>query len=157
MPSLFSLSLLNNLSIFPITTTAWSHWSISYRWVKAQVANVAGDNLFFLEGLRDTKCVVDHCLLDRIHLRDRNKRSVETTLVLVWFYFPKWETSVRQNFIPSKKESIFSVSILVTNYHLIYSTCFQAVGWCRGGWNGYGGTWGKNTALFEGDRYMLVF
>lgn len=37
------------------------------RRVKAQVANVAGDNLFLLEWLRDAKSVVDHGLLDRVH------------------------------------------------------------------------------------------
>lgn len=33
------------------------------------MANVAGDNLFLLEGLRDAERVVDHRLLDRVHLR----------------------------------------------------------------------------------------
>lgn len=43
--------------------------TFSYRRVKAQVANVAGDNLFLLEGLRDAERVVDHRLLDGVHLR----------------------------------------------------------------------------------------
>lgn len=33
------------------------------------MANVAGYDLFLLQGLRDTKRVVDHRLLYRVHLR----------------------------------------------------------------------------------------
>lgn len=44
---------------------------VPHRRVKPEVANVAGDDLFLLEGLRNTECVVDHRLLDRVHLRDK--------------------------------------------------------------------------------------
>lgn len=69
---------------FLINSASLSYWSISYRRVEAQVANVAGDNLFFLERLRDTKCVVDHCLLDGVHLRVRKKR-VQSKQHAIWF------------------------------------------------------------------------
>lgn len=42
-----------------------------YRGVKAQVANVAGDDLLLLEGLRDAKSVIDHRLLHRVHLKEK--------------------------------------------------------------------------------------
>lgn len=40
------------------------------------MANVAGDDLLLLEGLRDTECVVDHCLLDWVHLREGKRRKI---------------------------------------------------------------------------------
>lgn len=43
------------------------------------MANVAGDDLFLLEGLRDTERVVDHRLLDGIHLRD-GQRQIKAML-----------------------------------------------------------------------------
>lgn len=40
------------------------------------MANVAGDDLFLLEGLRDTERVVDHRLLDRVHLREGKRGPI---------------------------------------------------------------------------------
>lgn len=40
------------------------------------MANVAGDDLLLLQGLRNAECVVDHRLLDRVHLREGKRRRI---------------------------------------------------------------------------------
>ena len=80
------------------------------------MANVAGDNLFLFEGLRDTKGVVDHCLLDRVHLKDRDKWPTITTLVLQDFIFQrigKATSLQRWSYFTSSQDSVFSVTILL--------------------------------------------
>lgn len=47
-----------------------AHIQHTNRGIKAQVADIAWDDLFFLQGLRNTKRVVYHRLLHRVHLRE---------------------------------------------------------------------------------------
>lgn len=54
-------------------THTHTHTAFSYRRVEAQVTDVTGDDLFLLEWLRDAKRVVDHRLLHRVHLQDRQE------------------------------------------------------------------------------------
>lgn len=79
------------------------------------MANVAGDDLFLLQGQRNTECVVDHCLLDRVHLRDRQKRPVQTTSVPGNFIFLNEQGLCSSPFRgeADRQDSFFCVAIIV--------------------------------------------
>lgn len=44
-------------------------------WIKAKLTDVARNNLLFLGRNGDSKCVVDYCFLDGVHLEDKEQRN----------------------------------------------------------------------------------